>query len=123
MLTGRYQSADDLPPNDYHCFFPWYQGDNFKKNLGLVAKVEKLAKSKRCNPTQLALSWIKTQSRYKNMPLLILIPGTTPETRVSENAKPIELTEAEIKEINDILSTFEVSSTRYPTATTHLTEF
>ncbi|KAI3321767.1 Aldo/keto reductase [Xylariaceae sp. AK1471] len=123
MLTGRYKSVDDLPPNDYHRFFPRYQGDNFKKNLELVTKVEELAKTKGCNPTQLALSWIKTQSRRKQMPFLIPIPGSSSEERVAENAKQVELTDKDMEEVEGILATFEVSGTRFPTAAMHLTEF
>lgn len=39
MLTGRYKSADDFPPEDFRRTLPKFQGDNFKINLQLVDKL------------------------------------------------------------------------------------
>ena len=40
FLTGRYRSLDDFAPDDWRRNNPRFQGENFKKNLDLVAKVE-----------------------------------------------------------------------------------
>ncbi|KAI0143719.1 Aldo/keto reductase [Xylariaceae sp. FL1272] len=123
MLTGKYKSTDDLEPNNHHRHFPRYQGENFKKNLDLVEKVKELAETKGCNATQLALSWIKTQSRRPNMPFFIPIAGSTSQTRVAENATQVELMDADLNAIDDILANFEVSGTRYPESGMKLTQF
>ena len=81
FLTGRYRSLDDLAPDDWRRNNPRFQGENFKKNLDLVAKVEQLAKEKGCTPAQLALAWLL--SRGDNV---IPIPGSTRIERVEENA-------------------------------------
>ena len=81
FLTGRYRSLDDFAPDDWRRNNPRFQGENFKKNLDLVAKVEQLAKEKGCTPAQLALAWLL--SRGDNV---IPIPGSTRIERVEENA-------------------------------------
>ena len=50
FLTGRFRSADDLAPNDWRRNNPRFQGENFQKNLDLVARVEAIAKKKGCTP-------------------------------------------------------------------------
>src|SRR6185437_13468795 len=46
FLTGRFKSADDLSPDDWRRNNPRFQGENFQKNLDLVARVEAIAKKK-----------------------------------------------------------------------------
>ena len=46
FLTGQIQSERDLEPDDWRRASPRFQGDNFKKNLDLVAKLQDLAKRK-----------------------------------------------------------------------------
>ncbi len=58
FLTGRFESLDDLAPDDWRRKNPRFQGENFQKNLDLVAKVEALARAKGCTPAQLALAWL-----------------------------------------------------------------
>src|SRR6476661_4016047 len=41
FLTGRFRSLEDLPPEDWRRTAPRFQGDNFGKNLDLVAHVER----------------------------------------------------------------------------------
>lgn len=48
------------------------------------------------------------------MPTVIPIPGSTTVSRVQENAKVIELTVEELKEINDVVDAFETAGSRYP---------
>ena len=70
FLTGRFRSLDDLPPDDYRRI-PRFQGDNFQKNLDLVAHVEEIARRKKCTPSQLALAWVLAQGEDT-----VPIPGT-----------------------------------------------
>ena len=43
FLTGHFRSIEDLAPNDWRRTNPRFQGDNFQRNLDLVATVERLA--------------------------------------------------------------------------------
>ena len=44
FLTGRFKSFDDLPADDFRRNSPRFQGENFQKNLDLVAHVEQTAR-------------------------------------------------------------------------------
>ncbi len=46
FLTGQIKKFDDLAADDYRRFSPRFQGENFQKNLDLVARVEFIAKAK-----------------------------------------------------------------------------
>jgi len=81
FLTGRYRSIDDFAADDWRRNNPRFQGENFKKNLELVSKVEQLAKEKGCTPAQLALAWLLSRGND-----IIPIPGSTRIERVEENA-------------------------------------
>src|SRR5215208_1063110 len=54
FLTGQIKSPADLSPDDWRLKSPRFQGDNFQKNLDMVARVEALARNKGCTPAQLA---------------------------------------------------------------------
>jgi pyridoxine 4-dehydrogenase len=48
------------------------------------------------------------------MPPIIPIPGSTSAARVAENAVEVELTDAEMDAIDEILARFEAKGERYP---------
>jgi aryl-alcohol dehydrogenase-like predicted oxidoreductase len=87
FLTGRFRSPDDLPPDDWRRNNPRFQGENFQKNLDLVARVEAIARTKGCTPAQLAIAWLLSRG-----PDVIPIPGSTRPERVEENAAAASIT-------------------------------
>jgi aryl-alcohol dehydrogenase-like predicted oxidoreductase len=87
FLTGRFRSIDDLAPDDWRRNNPRFQGDNFQRNLDLVARVEELARRKHCTPAQLALAWLLSRG-----PDIVPIPGSTRSDRVEENAGAVDVT-------------------------------
>jgi aryl-alcohol dehydrogenase-like predicted oxidoreductase len=86
FLTGRFKRVDDLAPGDWRRTNPRFTGDNFQKNLDIVAKVEALAAEKGCTPAQLALAWLLAQGRD-----IVPIPGSTKAERVVENAGALDV--------------------------------
>ncbi len=80
MLTGRFQSQEDFPEDDFRRFHPRFEGDNFRRNLDLVAAVEDLASEKGCSPAQLALAWALAQGED-----IVPIPGTKHIHYLEEN--------------------------------------
>ena len=81
FLTGRYRTIDDLDPADWRRTNPRFQGENFQKNLDVVAEVQTIAAAKGCTPAQLALAWLLAQGDD-----IVPIPGSTRAERVEENA-------------------------------------
>jgi aryl-alcohol dehydrogenase-like predicted oxidoreductase len=112
FLTGRYRSPDDLPADDYRRHSPRFQGDNFKRNLELVTRIEEIARRKGCTPAQLALAWLLTKDN------VVPIPGSKKRSRVEENARAadIELTRDDLAQIDAVAPKGVAAGLRYPEA-------
>ena len=117
FLTGRFQKLEDLPSDDYRCHSPRFQGENFQKNLNLVTHIQKLAKKKNCEPSQLALAWVLAQWEG-----FVPIPGTKRRKYLEENvaATNVQLTAQDLKEIAEIAPVGVASGFRYPEHTLHV---
>lgn len=111
FLTGQFKSFDDLPADDYRRFSPRFQGDNFKRNLDLVRKVEELAKEKNCQPSQLALAWVMAQGGD-----VLPIPGTKRRKYLEENvgALNLELDAGDLRRLDDVFPFGAAAGERYP---------
>ncbi|HVH68760.1 MAG TPA: aldo/keto reductase [Gemmatimonadales bacterium] len=81
FLSGQIRRYEDLAADDWRRSNPRFQGDNFAKNLELVARIEALARAKRCTPSQLALAWVLAQGRD-----IVPIPGTKRVRYLEQNA-------------------------------------
>jgi aryl-alcohol dehydrogenase-like predicted oxidoreductase len=113
FLTGQIRSIDDLEPNDWRRQNPRFQGENFAKNLDLVARVEAMAKGKGITSAQLALAWVISRA-----PHIVAIPGTRSRTRLEENAgaAAVTFTDAELKALDEIAPLGVAAGTRYTEA-------
>jgi aryl-alcohol dehydrogenase-like predicted oxidoreductase len=109
FLTGRFRSIDDLAPNDWRRNNPRFQGENFQRNLDLVARVEELARAKKCTPAQLALAWLLSRG-----PDIVPIPGSPRAERVEETgaAVKVSLSADELASLDAIAPA--VAGERYP---------
>ncbi|EJT69288.1 pyridoxal reductase [Gaeumannomyces tritici R3-111a-1] len=114
FLTGQVKSAADLPEGDFRHHLPRFQKENMDANAGLLATVQELASKKSCTPAQLAINWVRCLSERPGMPRIIPIPGATAGSRVKENSTLVELTDADMSEIQEAISKFEVKGNRYP---------
>lgn len=110
FLSGRFQSVDDLDPNDYRRTSPRFMGGNFQKNLDLVKKVEEIAREKGVSSGQLALAWVLAQGDD-----IVPIPGTTSEKHVEENvaALAVNLTADELPRLDEVFPMGATSGDRY----------
>jgi pyridoxine 4-dehydrogenase len=113
FLTGEIKSPDDIPEGDFRRWLPRFQPEAFGKNMEMVNKLQKLAENKACSPAQLALTWVKHLSGKPGLPDIIPIPGATTDKRVIENTQEIKLTEQDLEEIDQILTTSEIVGGRY----------
>jgi aryl-alcohol dehydrogenase-like predicted oxidoreductase len=111
LLTGSLTGPGDFGENDFRRRAPQFQGDNLAANLDLVAKVASLAAAKGVTPAQLALAWVLAQGSD-----IVAIPGTKRRSYLEQNvaATQIELTAADLAEIDDAAPPGAVSGDRYP---------
>lgn len=113
FLTGKFKTIDDLEANDFRRYSPRFQGDNFAKNLELVARVTEIAAEKGVTAGQLALAWVLTQSED-----IVPIPGTKRRRYLEENASAseIKLTDGDIAHLDELAPKDAAAGTRYPEA-------
>ena len=113
FLTGQIKSVDDLAADDYRRYSPRFQGENFSKNLDLVARVTEIARGKGVTPGQLALAWVLAQGED-----IVPIPGTKRRSYLEENAaaSEIELTAQDLAELNELAPKGAAAGMRYPEA-------
>jgi aryl-alcohol dehydrogenase-like predicted oxidoreductase len=111
FLTGQFKKFEDLAADDYRRLSPRFQGENFQKNLGLVKKVEEIARKKRCQPSQLALAWVLAQGDD-----IVPIPGTKRRKYLEENAAAVDLklTPDDLHRLNEVFPSGAASGLRYP---------
>jgi aryl-alcohol dehydrogenase-like predicted oxidoreductase len=111
FLTGQIRKFEDLSADDYRRHSPRFQGENFQKNIDLVARVETIARENRCTPGQLALAWLLAQGED-----IIPIPGTKRRKYLEENAGALDvmLTAEDLRRINKVAPKGAASGMRYP---------
>mgnify|MGYP002401809919 CR=1 FL=1 len=113
FLTGEIRSFDDFAPDDYRRMSPRFQGDNLTKNLQLVGRIEQMARSKRCTPSQLALAWVLSRGDD-----VIPIPGTKRRKYLEQNVAALDvvLDSADLDLIEEIAPHGVAAGERYPRA-------
>jgi aryl-alcohol dehydrogenase-like predicted oxidoreductase len=113
FLSGEIKRFEDLAADDYRRFQPRFQGENFQKNLDLVARVQVIAKEKGVTPAQLALAWVIAQGND-----IVPIPGTKRRKYLEQNlaANDIKLTADELARINVAAPRGATAGERYPAA-------
>ena len=117
FLSGRFKRFEDLPEGDQRRNWPRFQGENFKKNLELAAKVAETAREKGCTPSQLALAWVLAQGEDT-----VPIPGTKHVKYLEENvdALKVKLDAEDLRRLEEVFPHGAAAGTRYPEHMMHL---
>jgi aryl-alcohol dehydrogenase-like predicted oxidoreductase len=113
FLTGQFKSFEDLAEDDFRRNSPRFQGENFQKNLDLVARVEEIAREKGCTASQLALAWVLAQGDD-----VVPIPGTKRRKYLEENAAAVDVTLSaeDLRRIDEAFPRDAAAGQRYPEA-------
>lgn len=113
FLTGQIKQFEDLDAADYRRQSPRFQGENFARNLDLVARIEQIAREKGIKPSQLALAWTLAQGED-----IVPIPGTKRRTYLEENANAlaVTLTPGDLARISDAAPKNAAAGARYTEA-------
>jgi aryl-alcohol dehydrogenase-like predicted oxidoreductase len=113
FLTGQITSPDDFAPDDFRRSSPRFMGENFARNLELVARIKQIAADKGCSPGQLALAWVMSKSRPPTD--VVPIPGTKRRRYLDENvqATEIELTDEDLARIEEAAPVGAAAGDRY----------
>jgi len=110
FLSGRFKTPADIPDDDYRKNHPRFQGENFKRNLELVARIGELAREKKCTPSQLALAWVLAQGKD-----IVPIPGTKRRKYLEENvgALSVKLTPGDLRRLEEAAPRGAAAGDRY----------
>jgi aryl-alcohol dehydrogenase-like predicted oxidoreductase len=110
FLTGKIDENTTFDSSDFRNTIPRFNPEARKANQALVDLIGQIAQRKEATPAQIALAWILSQK-----PWIVPIPGTTKLHRLQENvgAAAIELTEGDLRDIEDAASQIKVQGHRY----------
>jgi aryl-alcohol dehydrogenase-like predicted oxidoreductase len=114
FLSGQIRDAAALPENDIRRGMPRFQGENFRKNLGLLDAFAGLARDAGCTMAQLAIAWVLAQAEH-----VVPIPGTRHVAFVEENARAAQMVVARelLDRVGRLINRDTVSGPRYEAAT------
>jgi aryl-alcohol dehydrogenase-like predicted oxidoreductase len=117
-LAGAIDERTLFPPGDFRNTIPRFSAEARKANRPLAEVLAALAARLRITPAQLALGWLLAQK-----PWIVPIPGTRKLAQLKENAAAadVELSAAELAEIEEAAGKIAVSGARYPEAFEKLT--
>lgn len=113
FLTGKMDENTTFAPNDFRNVVPRFAEEARKANMELVKQLEILAEAHKATPSQISLAWLLAQK-----PWIVPIPGTTKLHRLEENlgAASLQLSSADLMEIDQALSQIKLVGNRYPEA-------
>jgi aryl-alcohol dehydrogenase-like predicted oxidoreductase len=111
FLTGKMDENAKFDSTDFRSTLPRFTPEALKANQALIDLLTGIAKQKRATPAQIALAWL-----LKQKPWIAPIPGTTKLHRLEENigATAVELTSADLAEIEAAAAKITVLGDRYP---------
>jgi len=111
FLTGKIDQNTKFGGNDFRSKLPRFTPEALKANQAVVDLLDRIAKQKNATPAQIALAWLLAQK-----PWIAPIPGTTKLSRLDENigSLAIELSAADLKEIDSESAKINVEGDRYP---------
>jgi aryl-alcohol dehydrogenase-like predicted oxidoreductase len=109
-LTGKIDENTNFDSSDFRNTVPRFAPEARKANRALVDLLETIAQRKNATPAQIALAWVLAQKAW-----MVPIPGTTKRHRLEENvaAASIDLSQQDLREIEDATSEISVQGARY----------
>jgi aryl-alcohol dehydrogenase-like predicted oxidoreductase len=111
FLTGKMDEKTSFDSSDFRSTLPRFTPEALRANQALIALLAKIGARKNATPAQVALAWLLARK-----PWIVPIPGTTKLHRLDENigAVALELTPADLREIDTAASKITVQGARYP---------
>ena len=113
FLTGKMDEKRQFEAGDIRAVLPRFTEEARIANKALLDLLQQFADKRKATTAQIALAWVLAQK-----PWIVPIPGTTKLHRLTENngAAAIQLTAAELQEIEKATAQIEVVGTRYTEA-------
>ena len=126
LTDNPIKKNSDIPEGDFRRYMPKYQDDALAVNNKITDAVKEIASKKGATLAQVAIGWVLGKSgqnskvrtaegEEKEMKLgpIVPIPGATTVARVEENFNLVELSKAELEELDDLTRQYPVQGERY----------
>lgn len=112
-LTGTITPRTTLRADDLRSTMPRFTPEARRANWPVVELLQRVAVRKQATPAQVGLAWLLARK-----PWIVPIPGTRTQAHMEQNmdALKIQLTAADMKEIEDGFAQIRVHGTRLPAA-------
>jgi aryl-alcohol dehydrogenase-like predicted oxidoreductase len=109
-LTGKINEHTTFDRSDLRSRNPRFTPEALKANQMVIDLLARIGARKQATPAQVALAWLLAQK-----PWIVPIPGSRKIERLEENigAVQVELTESDLREIGNVMSTITVLGDRY----------
>ena len=113
FLAGKMDENASFGEGDIRNILPRYTQEAREANKVLIDLLNTIGTKKNATPAQIAIAWVLAQK-----PWIVPIPGTTKLHRLTENngAANVELTTADLDEIETAYSQIQIVGTRYTEA-------
>lgn len=117
-LTGKMTESTEFANDDFRRTLPRFTPEALKANQVLITLIQDVAQQKGATPAQIALAWLLAKK-----PWIVPIPGTRKLNRLEENigAANLELTAADLQQIDSAAAKVTLVGDRYPEALEKLT--
>lgn len=111
LLSGKITSLDQLGESDRRRDMPRFQGDNLGNNLRMVSAVSDIAASKGVSTAAISIAWVLARGDD-----LVPIPGCSRRETLKDSltALEVQLTGADLADIESALDADLIIGTRYP---------
>ena len=118
FLTGKIDTTTTFGGTDFRSISPRFAPGARAANMAMVDLLKRTAERKSATPAQVALAWVLAQK-----PCMVPIPGTRKLERLEENlgAASVQLSDADLREIDDAASRITVQGARLPEEVLKLT--
>jgi aryl-alcohol dehydrogenase-like predicted oxidoreductase len=109
FLSGSVK-PEDIGPDDQRATQPRFQGENFERNMAIVARLKEIAAELGITSSQLALAWVLSRGDD-----VVPIPGTKRRKYLEQNAAASEvtLTPAILERIEEVAPRGAFAGPRY----------
>ncbi len=118
FLAGKIDTSTTFTATDFRSISPRFAPDARAANMAMVRVLQHFGEQKHATPAQMALAWLLAQK-----PWIVPIPGTRRLERLDENigSVSVDLTEADVREIDEAASKITVQGARLPEQALKLT--
>jgi aryl-alcohol dehydrogenase-like predicted oxidoreductase len=116
LISGHWSAQRASVAGDFRNFSPRFQGENLDHNLSLVEELRSIAEAKGVSVAQIAIAWVLAQGTD-----IVPLIGARRRDRLTEalGSLDVELTAADLEQIEKAVPKDSAAGTRYATAQMH----